>query len=165
MHLRLALSHFGFSKKDPNSKYRDTFVSHCIVENEFSVLGSKFERFNNNRSPVQTSDIKYYNTQFKTICLLKNIYQLVKDYNIEVLPHHKLWHSDSFEFPKLESKLAIAFNDEIKINKNYNEISNLQNKLLSMTVDDLDNDILFEEDIIMGESNEPKHKKAKKKNL
>ena len=32
MHLRLALSHFGFSKKDPNSKYRDTFVSHCIAE-------------------------------------------------------------------------------------------------------------------------------------
>jgi hypothetical protein len=29
-----------------------------IVEDEFSALGSKFERVYNNRSPVQTSDIK-----------------------------------------------------------------------------------------------------------
>lgn len=52
--------------------YNKVFGSfRSIVENEFTVLGSKFERFNNNRSPVQTSDIKYYNIQFKTVCLLK----------------------------------------------------------------------------------------------
>lgn len=45
---------------------------------------------------------------------IKNICQLVKDFNIEVLPHHKLWYNDNFEFPKLESKLVIAFNDELK---------------------------------------------------
>jgi hypothetical protein len=50
------------------------------------------------------------------------------------LPHHKLWYNDNSEFPKVESKLVIAFNDELKINKNYNEMNELQNELLNMTV-------------------------------
>ena len=45
-----------------------------IIENEFSVIGSKFERFNNNRASVQVSDINHYNIQFKLSCLLKNIW-------------------------------------------------------------------------------------------
>ena len=134
--------------------YNKVFGSfRSIIENEFSVLGSKFERFNNNKPATQVSDIKYYNLQFKLICLLKNIWQLTKDYNIEELPHHKLWHCDNFEFPKIESKLNIAFNDEIKINKNLKDITELQNKLINMNLNDLENDDINydEEDIVMEE--------------
>ena len=134
------------------------------IENEFSVIGSKFERFNNNRASVQVSDIKHYNIQFKLSCLLKNIWQMINDYNIEELPHHKLWYSDGFEFPIKESKIQIAFNDEVKINKNLVEISTLQNKLLNMSLDELEVDsINFDEDEIMEEEEVLlKHKRVKK---
>lgn len=56
---------------------------------------------------------------------IKNICQLVKEYNIEELLHRKLWFNDNFEFSTVESKLVIAFNDELKINKNYIEMNKL----------------------------------------
>lgn len=154
--------HFMYpARKEKDSKltineshYNKVFGSfRSIIENEFSILGNKFERFNNNRASIQVSDIKYYNLQFKLVCLLKNIWQLVQDYKIEELPHHKLWHCDNFELPIVESKLHIAFNDEIKINKNLNDMNELQNKLLYMNLEDLEvDDIVFEEeDTIMDE--------------
>ena len=63
-------------------------------------------------------------------CLLKNIWQLVQDYKIEELPHHKLWHCDIFEFPIRENNLHIAFNDETKISRNLSDMNKLQNKVL-----------------------------------
>ena len=134
------------------------------IENEFSVLGNKFERFNSNRSPVQVSDLKYYNLQFKTICLLKNIWNMVQNHNIEELPYHKLWHSDNFEFPIIESKLNIAFNDEIKIDKNYKEMNELQDKLLSMNLEDIDNydEAIFEDENNDMETDELPRKKNRK---
>ncbi|KAG2212518.1 hypothetical protein INT45_013626 [Circinella minor] len=60
------------------------------IENQFSVLASKFNRFNNNTSAMQITDIKYYNLQFKLACLLKNIWQMVDKYKIPSQPHHKL---------------------------------------------------------------------------
>jgi hypothetical protein len=145
--------------------YNKVFGSYrSTIENEFSVIGSKFERFNNNRSPVQVSDIKYYNLQFKVVCLLKNILNMVQNHNIEELPHHKLWHSDHFEFPIIESKLNIAFNDELTIDKNYKEMSELQNKLLNTDLEDIDNydDIIFEEENNDMETDELPRKKNRK---
>ncbi|EIE87951.1 hypothetical protein RO3G_12662 [Rhizopus delemar RA 99-880] len=71
----------GYEFKDihfmyPARKEKDIFGSfRSIIENEFSIL----------------------------VCLLKNIWQLVQDYKIEELPHHKLWHCDNFELPIVEN--------------------------------------------------------------
>jgi hypothetical protein len=144
--------------------YNKVFGSYrSTIENEFSILGSKFERFNNNRSPVQTSDIKYYNLQFKTVCLLKNIWNMIQNHNVDEFPHHKLWHSDNFEFPIIESKLNIAFNDELTIDKNYKEMNELQDKLLNMNLEDIDNyDPDFEDENNDMETNELPRKKNRK---
>ena len=59
MHLRLALSHFGFSKKDPNSKYRDTFVSHCRYADDPVIKDMQFENLNfdsDNKYDPENSD-------------------------------------------------------------------------------------------------------------
>jgi hypothetical protein len=47
-----------------------------------------------------------------------------------------LWHSDNFEFSIIESKLNIAFNDELTIDKNYKEMNELQDKLLNMNLEE-----------------------------
>ncbi|KAI9243262.1 hypothetical protein BDA99DRAFT_449239, partial [Phascolomyces articulosus] len=92
------------------------------IENQFSVLASKFDRFNNNRAAIQISDIKYYNLQFRVACILKNIWKIVEDYNIEAKPHHMLWYNDGFEFPTKITKLNYIFKNEQEINKEYNEM-------------------------------------------
>ncbi|EIE90695.1 hypothetical protein RO3G_15406 [Rhizopus delemar RA 99-880] len=84
------------------------------IEDQFSVLASKFNRFNNNTSAMQTTDIKYYNLQFKVACLLKNMWKIVDKYNIEVQPHHMLWYTDGFEFPKNDRKIDIIVTDKIQ---------------------------------------------------
>ncbi|KAI9247654.1 hypothetical protein BDA99DRAFT_419202, partial [Phascolomyces articulosus] len=108
---------------DYNKKFR-SFRSG--IENQFSVLASKFDRFNNNRAAIQISDIKYYNLQFRVACILKNIWKIVEDYNIEAKPYHMLWYNDSFEFPTKITKLNYIFKNEQEINKEYNEMIDIQ---------------------------------------
>ena len=106
------------------------------IENHFSVLASKFNRFNNNTAALQITDMKYYNLQFRLACLLKNIWKMVEDYKIEVQPHHMLWYNDNYEFPKKESKLDIVFTDKIKVDKNHNDMKRLQLEILKLNIDE-----------------------------
>ena len=106
------------------------------IENHFSVLASKFNRFNNNTAALQITDMKYYNLQFRLACLLKNIWKMVEDYKIEVQPHHMLWYNDNYEFPKKESKLDIVFTDKIKVDKNHNDMKKLQLERLKLNIDE-----------------------------
>ena len=137
------------------------------IENQFSVLASKFNRFNNNTSAMQITDIKYYNLQFKLACLLKNIWQMVDKYKIPSQPHHKLWYTDNFEFPIIDRKIDIVVTDKITVDKNFNEMLLLQKDILNLNIgsninenseiENSDN----EEDTIMEEV-QLKHKKLKK---
>jgi hypothetical protein len=157
-------------RKENNSKltaseltYNSIFGSfRSDIENHFSVLASKFNRFNNNTAALQITDIKYYNLQFRVACLLKNIWRMVEDYNIEVQPHHMLWYNDNYEFPKKESKLDIVFSDKIEADKNHKEMKELQKEILNLNINeeielisDAEEDVEMEEVVI-------KRKKAKK---
>jgi hypothetical protein len=132
-------------RKDDNVKlnieeldYNKRFGSfRSEIENHFSLLASKFNRFNNNRAALQITDMKHYNLQFKVVCLLLNIWKMVKDYNIEVQPYHMLWYNDNFGFPKKEKKLDIIFNNKVDADKNYNEMFDLQQKLLNLDLNEL----------------------------
>jgi hypothetical protein len=129
------------------------------IENQFSVIASKFNRFNNNTAAMQITDIKYYNLQFKVACLLKNIWQMVEMHDIEVLPHHKLWYNEGFEFPKKDSKLDQVFMSKIKADTNINEMKALQHQILNLELDDSEYiSPEEEEDVEMGEV-ALKHKK------
>ncbi|CAO3618568.1 unnamed protein product [Mucor hiemalis] len=130
------------------------------IENHFSVLASKFNRFNNNTSALQITDIKYYNLQFRVACLLKNMWRMVEDYNIEVQPHHMLWYNDNYEFPKKESKLDIVFIDKIKADKNHREMKDLQQEILKLSINE-DIELVSDEDDIEMEEVPIKRKKVK----
>ena len=106
------------------------------IEDQFSVLASKFNRFNNNTAAMQITDIKYYNLQFRVACLLKNIWKMVEDQNIEVQPHHMLWYNDSFEFPKKESKLDLVFINKINTDINIKEMKKLQKEILELNINE-----------------------------
>lgn len=131
------------------------------IEDQFSVLASKFNRFNNNTSAMQITDIKYYNLQFKVACLLKNMWKIVDKYNIEVQPHHMLCYTDGFEFPKNDRKIDIIVTDKIQVDKNFNEMLILQKEILKLNINE---EIKFisdnEEDIEMEEV-QIKRKKSK----
>lgn len=135
------------------------------IENHFSVLASKFDRFNNNRAAIQTSDIKYYNIQFIVACLIKNMVKMVQDYNIEEQPHHMLWYNDNFEFPTKLTKLNYIFKNDQSINKEYNEMINMQEKILMLDIEEMS--IIEEVDNIMNENeiieSSRKRKKIKEK--
>lgn len=106
------------------------------IENQFSELGNKFYRFNNNKSIVKMNNLKFYNLQFKVACLLKNIQKFSEIYNIPVLPHHKLWHSKDFDFP-VEKKLVDIVVSNDKQNKNkLDKMLGLQNDILNMHISD-----------------------------
>jgi hypothetical protein len=106
------------------------------IEDQFSVLASKFNRFNNNTAAMQITDIKYYNLQFRVACLLKNIWKMVEDQNIEVQPHHMLWYNDGFEFPKKESKLDLVFTNKINTDINIKEMKKLQKEILELNINE-----------------------------
>lgn len=106
------------------------------IEDQFSVLASKFNRFNNNTAAMQITDIKYYNLQFRVACLLKNIWKMVEDQNIEVQPHHMLWYNDGFEFPKKESKLDLVFINKINTDINIKEMKKLQKEILELNINE-----------------------------
>ncbi|KAG2217748.1 hypothetical protein INT45_005469 [Circinella minor] len=120
-----------------NSKFR-SFRSQ--IESQFSVLASKFNRFNNNKAALQMSDKKYYNLQFRVACLLKNIHNFCENYNIEVQPHHMAWYSDRFEFPTKINKINLVFSNEQKVNKQYNKMRELQAKILNLNIEDIEKD-------------------------
>ncbi|KAG2222130.1 hypothetical protein INT45_007566 [Circinella minor] len=110
---------------------------HSSIEAQFSMFGSKFERFNNNRAALQISDIKYYNIQFHITCILTNIWRFVDKYDIEVQPHHKLWYGKGFEFPSKKNKLDLVFSNEQKVNTEYNEMVEMQQKFLQLNMSQL----------------------------
>lgn len=108
------------------------------IESQFSILASKFNRFNNNKCAIQMSDKKYYNLQFRVACLLKNIYNYCENYNIEIKPHHKLWYGNRFEFPSKINRINLVFSNEQKMKKEYNEMLELQSKVLDLNIEDID---------------------------
>jgi hypothetical protein len=139
------------------------------IENHFSVLASKFNRFNNNRGALQITKLKHYNIQFKTVCLLKNIWQMVETYNIEAQPHHMLWYNDNYEFPKKETQLDIVFRNKMEADDSFNEMIELQKSLLNLNLEELENlntdivDIMSEDENMAGPSELPRKKSRKGK--
>ena len=52
--------------------FNDVFGSfRSKVENQFSEIGNKFNRFSNSNSIAKIDNIKFYNLQFRLACLLK----------------------------------------------------------------------------------------------
>ncbi|KAG2216958.1 hypothetical protein INT45_007393 [Circinella minor] len=117
--------------------FNNTFGSfRTRTKNQFSEIGNKFYRFNNNKSIVKMDNIKFYNLQFRVACLLKNINKFVELFNVPILPHHKLWHSNNFEFP-IEKKLIDVVVSNNKQNKDkFDRMMQLQNNLLNMAISD-----------------------------
>ena len=117
--------------------FNNTFGSfRTKIENQFSEIGNKFYRFNNNKSIVKIDNVKYYNLQFRVACLLKNIKKFVELFNIPILPHHKLWHSNNFDFP-VEKKLIDIVVSNNKQNKDkFDRMMQIQNNLLNMSISD-----------------------------
>ena len=130
------------------------------IENHFSVLASKFDRFNNNRAAIQISDIKYYNLQLRVCCILKNIWKMVNDYNIEVQPHHMLWYNNGFEFPTKETKLNYIFKNKQLIDTEYNEMLDIQEKFLDINIEDIN--MIYEDEVINKEEIVTKKRKKTK---
>ncbi|KAI9490693.1 hypothetical protein BDB00DRAFT_768312, partial [Zychaea mexicana] len=104
------------------------------IENQFSELGNKFYRFNNNKSVVRMDNIKFYNLQFKVACLLKNISIFVDKFNVPILPHHKLWESDGFEFPVEKKLLDIVVSNDKQNKDKLDKMLELQMNFLNMNV-------------------------------
>ncbi|KAI7889660.1 uncharacterized protein EV154DRAFT_423527 [Mucor mucedo] len=92
----------------------------------FSVLASKFDRFNNNKAALQISRIETYNHQYKVSILLYNIWRFVETFQVEVQPHHMLGHNDDFEFPTRVNRINYVFLNEAKNDQKYNEMIHLQ---------------------------------------
>jgi hypothetical protein len=74
----------GINLTKTESLFNDVFGSfRSSIENQLSVLGSKFKRFNNNNTNATKIDnIKCYNLQFKVTCLLKNTNKFIKKFNV-----------------------------------------------------------------------------------
>jgi hypothetical protein len=136
------------------------------IENHFSVLASKFDRFNNNRTAVQTSDIKIYNLQFRVACLLKNIWEMCRKYNIDPQPHHMLWFNNDFEFPTKITKLNYIFKNEQLVNREYNEMLDIQDKFLDVNIEDMDvvDELEVDQLLVNDDINNKKKRKHNNKN-
>lgn len=134
-------------------QYNKRFGSYrSEIEDQFSGLASKFNWFNNYTSAMQNTDIKYYNLQLKVACLLKNMWKIIDKYNIQLQPHHRLWYTDGFKFPKNDGKIDIMVTDKIQVDKNVNKMLILQKEVLKLNINEED---------IQTEEVQIKHKKSK----
>jgi hypothetical protein len=155
-------------RKEPGIKLTSTEISYNTKfgafrsgnESIYSTLANKFDRFNNSNAALQVSKLETYNLQFRICVLLYNIWKFVETFHIEAQPHHMLWYNDGFDFPTKISRVNYVFLDEAKNAENYIDMVHLQDKFLSMDLEeDVDiEDILSEDD----EMEELKHKKQKK---
>lgn len=115
--------------------FNNTFGSfRSKIENQFSEIGNKFHRFNNNKSIVKMNNIKHYNLQFKVACLLKNIQKFTELFNVPVLPHHKLWHIDNFNFPTEKKLIDIVVSNDKQNKDKMDKMLQLQNEILNMNI-------------------------------
>jgi hypothetical protein len=106
------------------------------IETIFADIGNKFNKFDNTKSVTKTTNIRGFTLQFKVACLLTNIKKFIEKYNIEINEHVKLWQNNEFEYIY---KNGPEDNDvdfeEIYYNENYNDILDVQNRLLNLDVD------------------------------
>lgn len=125
----------GESLSISEDHFNKTFGSfRSKIENQFSELGNKFYRFNNNKSVTKMDNIKFYNLQFKVACLLKNIQKFTELFNVPVLPHHKLWESENFEFPVEKRLLDIVVSNDKRNREKLNKMVELQNSFIHMNI-------------------------------
>lgn len=116
--------------------FNDVFGSfRSRIEAQFSDIGNKFLRFSNSNSTAKIDNIKFYNLQFKTACLLKNIQKFVEIFNINIQSHHKLWESDNFEFPFKEKLIDIVISNSMEQSKRKDEMLELQKSFLEFSID------------------------------
>lgn len=116
--------------------FNDVFGSfRSKIEAQFSDIGNKFLRFSNSNSTAKIDNIKFYNLQFKTACLLKNIQKFVEIFNINIQSHHKLWESDNFEFPFKEKLIDIVISNSMEQSKRKDEMLELQKSFLEFSID------------------------------
>ena len=98
--------------------FNDVFGSfRSKVENQFSEIGNKFNRFSNSYSIAKIDNIKFYNIQFRLACLLKNIQKFSDKFNINIQPHHILWETKNFEFPYEAKLIDIVISNSIEQSK------------------------------------------------
>lgn len=108
------------------------------IENQFSVIGSKFGRFNNNNKAIKMQNIKYYNLQFRVSCLLKNISVFCEKFNIIVQPHHRLWELSHFDFPVEKTLMNIVITNELLTKEKTNKIKNIQKEFMNLQINSMD---------------------------
>lgn len=161
---------------EPEKHFNNVFGSfRSKIENQFSEIGNKFNRFNNNSSVVRMDNIKFYNLQFKIACLLKNIKKFTELYNIPILPHHKLWEAENFEFPSEAKLIDIVITNEEVNKEKLNNMIKLQDNFIKVNLNnninitsDYDDDIDIENNTnqVSSEDDVPKfnEKKRKRKN-
>lgn len=170
----------GINLTKTESHFNDVFGGfRSGIENQFSVLGSKFKRFNNNTNATKIDNIKFYNLQFKVACLLKNINKFVEKFDIIQQPHHKLWYDNCFEFPSQTKLIDIVILSEMELKEKTERLKLIQDSLLNSMedlqisepiIEDSDNEInnntrlnninsLSSEDDIPRENNKNKKKR------
>ncbi|KAI8368328.1 uncharacterized protein BYT42DRAFT_477869, partial [Radiomyces spectabilis] len=78
--------------------FNEKFASfRSTIETQYAEVGNIFKKFSNSNAATKTSNIKYYNLQFKICVLLRNIRHYVNKFDIETLEHHTRWFSDDFD--------------------------------------------------------------------
>ncbi|GAA5816768.1 hypothetical protein MFLAVUS_010301 [Mucor flavus] len=123
----------GINLTKTESHFNDVFGGfRSGIENQFSVLGSKFKRFNNNTNATKIDNIKFYNLQFKVACLLKNINKFVEKFDIIQQPHHKLWYDNCFEFPSQTKLIDIVILSEMELKEKTERLKLIQDSLLNI---------------------------------
>ena len=80
------------------------------------------------------------------------MWKIIDKYNIELQPHHRLWYTDGFKFPKHDRKIDIMVTDKIQKDKNFNKQLILQKEALKLNINEKDIEI---------EEVQIKHKKSK----
>ncbi|KAL4206050.1 hypothetical protein AB4K20DRAFT_1811923 [Rhizopus microsporus] len=132
--------------------------------NVFGSFRSKIEN--------QMDNIKFYNLQFKIACLLKNIKKFTELYNIPILPHHKLWEAENFEFPSEAKLIDIVITNEEVNKEKLNNMIKLQDNFIKVNLNnninitsDYDDDIDIENNTnqVSSEDDVPKFNEKKKK--
>ena len=112
-----------------------------MVENTFSELGTAFSK-HNNKDPIRVGSMKEFNMNLRLCLLLLNIKKFVNILQIQVLPHHRTWMEDGFDYPTDKKIIPDLTETYTVLNKlEYgDEMLKVQEAFLSMDMDESGDD-------------------------
>jgi len=114
------------------AKYNKLYSgSRSKIETGFAHLFSKFKKF----SPLKRkrfAAVAEANLQLKLVCFLWNCFKAEQLFNIAILPHHRQWLNDNFDFAVvkewLDKPVTVRVEEEMN---SLNQISDAQNDYLT----------------------------------